>query len=131
MTGNSADQTMDDDYFAEDVATFGDRLEAARLARGMSLNALAKNLGVDRKTLSAWENDQSEPRANRIQMLAAILNVSMVWLISGFGNGTQDVQDSVDRRDEINQALAELTQIKRALNASLKRVSALEELLKN
>lgn len=73
------------DWYAEDIATFGDRLAGAREAMGLSQDELAKRLGVKTKTLAAWENDQNEPRANRLQMLSGLLNVSMRWLLTGRG----------------------------------------------
>lgn len=75
------------DYFAEEAATFGDRLAAARDAAGFTQRDLASRLGIMVKTLRAWEDDRSEPRANKLQMLAGMLNVSMSWLISGQGDG--------------------------------------------
>ncbi len=78
---------MSDDYFSEDTATFGDRIAAAREALGYSQNQLAVRLGVRVGTLQNWESDRSEPRANKLQMLAGLLNVSIVWLLTGQGDG--------------------------------------------
>jgi transcriptional regulator with XRE-family HTH domain len=71
--------------YSDAAATFGDRLVLAREAAGMTQAELAKRLGVRPQTLRGWEDDQAEPRANRLQMLAGMLNVSMVWLMSGQG----------------------------------------------
>src|SRR6187200_2765177 len=71
--------------YSDAVATFGDRLVAAREAAGMTQAELARRIGVRRQTLAGWEDDQAEPRANRLQMLAGMLNVSMIWLMSGQG----------------------------------------------
>ena len=76
-----------DGWYSEERATFGDRLAAAREAAGLSQKNLAKRLGVKAKTVSGWENDVSEPRANRLQMLAGLLNVSLMWLLTGEGPG--------------------------------------------
>lgn len=76
-----------DTWFSEDVATFGDRLEAARTAAGLSQQDLARKLGVRDTTVKAWEADMGEPRANRLQMLAGMLNVSLRWLLTGEGAG--------------------------------------------
>ena len=73
--------------WGEDHATFGDRLAAAREALGLSPEQLAWRLGVRRSTIAAWEDDRAEPRSNRMQMLAGILNVSLVWLMTGEGEG--------------------------------------------
>lgn len=80
---------MDDDtsYFSDDAATFGDRLAAARRQLGLSQEDMARKLGIKLKTLRAWEDDFAEPRANKLQMVAGILNVSMIWLLTGTGEG--------------------------------------------
>ena len=119
-----------DDYFSESVATFGDRLEAAREAKGLTAAGLAEKLGVKEKTVLKWENDGDAPRANRIQMLAGLLNVSIVWLISGESNGTSHVEDSYDRPTGLNDALGELSMLKTALSTAIERIERLEERLK-
>ncbi|MGL4239187.1 helix-turn-helix domain-containing protein [Tabrizicola sp.] len=73
-------------WYAEGVATFGDRLSGAREAAGLTREEFATRLGVRLKTVAAWENDASEPRGNRLQMLAGMLNVSMRWLLTGVGD---------------------------------------------
>jgi len=77
---------MTDDY-SDDFATFGDRIVNARDALGLSQLQLSRRIGVQEETLAAWETDRSEPRANKLQMLAGVLNVSLVWLMSGEGEG--------------------------------------------
>lgn len=76
-----------DSYFGDDAATLGDRIAAARLAAGLTQSGLAARLGVGEKMISSWENDRSEPRANRLAMLAGLLNVSVSWLLIGGGEG--------------------------------------------
>ncbi|MEM7525962.1 MAG: helix-turn-helix domain-containing protein, partial [Pseudomonadota bacterium] len=84
-TASNAGQALDD--YSNEYATFGDRLAAARDAIGIGQGQLAKRLGVKRVTIENWEEDRAEPRANRLQMLAGILNVSLVWLMTGEGEG--------------------------------------------
>jgi len=76
-------------WFGEAVATFGDRLAAAREAAGMSREDLARRLGVRAGSVAAWEDDRADPRANRLQMLAGMLNVSVGWLLTGQGQGLE------------------------------------------
>lgn len=61
----------------------GPRIAIARENMGMSVDELAAHLGVTPASVSAWESDQRTPRANRLQMLAGILNVSLAWLLEG------------------------------------------------
>lgn len=76
-----------EDYYGEDSATLGDRIAAARNSAGLTQSGLAGRLGVGVKVISAWENDRSEPRANRLATLSGLLGVSVAWLLSGVGDG--------------------------------------------
>lgn len=76
-----------DAYFGEDAATLGDRVAAARQNAGLTQAGLASRMGVGKAVISGWENDRTEPRANRLQMLAGMLNVSVAWLLTGSGEG--------------------------------------------
>jgi len=80
---------IEGDWYDPETTTFGDRLSGAREAAGMSQAALARRLGVKATTLRSWEEDRAEPRANRVQMLSGLLNVSLVWLLTGEGDGVQ------------------------------------------
>jgi len=117
------------DHFNETVATLGDRLEAARMAKGLTVDGLAEKIGVDAQKIEAWENDADAPRANRVQILAGLLNVSIVWLISGEGNGTSHVADSYERPAGLNDALGEITQLKATLSGALEKLEKLEKRL--
>ena len=75
------------DWYGGHIATFGDRLVAARDAAQLSQQQLSKHLGVRLKTLKSWENDSSEPRSNKLSMIAGVLNVSLIWLLTGEGEG--------------------------------------------
>ncbi|SFI46767.1 helix-turn-helix domain-containing protein [Jannaschia pohangensis] len=75
------------DWFDPDATTFGDRLTGAREAAGLDAQALAQSLGVKPKTIEAWEEDRSEPRAHHIVRLAGLTNVTLVWLMTGQGDG--------------------------------------------
>ncbi|MBP0483588.1 helix-turn-helix domain-containing protein [Sagittula salina] len=107
---------QDDNWYGPDVATLGDRLAAAREAQGLSQEDLAKKLGLKPKSVQHWEEDHSEPRANRLQMLAGVLNVSMMWLITGEGEGVNSPDEQAISPD-VNALLLEL----RALRAQIVR----------
>ena len=102
-----------DDWYSEERATFGDRLAAAREAAELSQKNLAKRLGVKAKTVAAWENDLSEPRANRLQMLAGLLNVSLMWLLNGEGEGVAPPGDEAPRSsDDARAILLEMRELR-------------------
>lgn len=83
---------MTDTIFQDtpDKDTLGGRLSRARDASGMSAAQFARRLGVKTATVQAWENDRSEPRANRLSMVAGLLNVGVPWLLHGVGNAPVD-----------------------------------------
>lgn len=95
-----------DRWFSEETATFGDRLVAAREAAGLSAADLARRLGVQPRTLAQWEADAAEPRANRLQMLAGMLNVSLMWLLTGAGDGIDPPAEGSDADRQARQLVA-------------------------
>jgi HTH-type transcriptional regulator, cell division transcriptional repressor len=99
-------------WFADDVATFGDRLLAAREAAGLGQAELATKLGVRDKTLAAWEEDLAEPRGNRLQMLAGMLNVSLRWLLTGIGDDVDEPGKSPALALPARLVLADIARIK-------------------
>lgn len=117
-----------DPYYSEVHATFGDRLCAARDAAGLNQSMLAEKIGVKLKTVQAWESDSIEPRANKLQMVAALLNVSMVWLMSGLGKGIAPPEEpeEIIPNDTI-EILKELRSIRSAGENILKRIAILDK----
>lgn len=108
-----------DDY-TSDAATFGDRISAARDALGLTVSQLARRLGVKESTLQNWEDDRSEPRANKIQILSGLLNVSIIWLMTGEGVGP----DFKRRADAQNDEAAAILEEVRSLRADQAEVAA-------
>ncbi|SDN46829.1 Transcriptional regulator, contains XRE-family HTH domain [Lutimaribacter pacificus] len=124
------EQTDTNDWYGPDAATFGDRLAAAREAAGMTQKQMARRLGVKLGTLTAWENDMSEPRANRLQMMAGILNVSIMWLLTGEGDGLAAPEDETTIPPEVNDLLVEIRDLKAQITASAERLGRLEKQLR-
>ena len=119
----------DQDWYAPEIATFGDRLTAAREAAGMSQEALAKRLGVKKSTMRNWEDDLAEPRANRLSMLAGLLNVSMMWLINGEGEGV-DGPEVEQLPEDMTEILLEIRSLKSELHAKAEQMARLEKRLR-
>lgn len=115
--------------FSDDIATFGDRLEAARNTKGLTLESFSEKLGVSLDVAEAWEENIKLPRANRLQMISGLLNVSLVWLLNGEDNGTFNVADNYDRPEGVNDTLGEIAQIRQSLQHVLDRLDALEDRL--
>jgi len=61
----------------------GPRIRVARENAGLNVTEAARRLGVAKATLQAWEDDRETPRANRLLMLAGLLNVSLSWFLEG------------------------------------------------
>jgi transcriptional regulator with XRE-family HTH domain len=118
------------DWYGPDVATFGDRVAAAREAAGMTQPVLARRLGVRVVTLRGWENDLSEPRANRLSMLAGMLNVSMMWLMNGEGEGLDGSETGVMLPSDAAEILDEMRALRVEITQSAKRFGCLEKRLR-
>ena len=120
---------MDDmDWYGPNAATFGDRVAAAREYAGLTQGELAKRLGVRMATLRGWEDDRTEPRANRLSMLAGLLNVSITWLISGEGEGIGAPGDVVS--SDIGSILAEMRVLRTDMLAKAQAMGRLEKQLR-
>ena len=116
------------DWYGPDSATFGDRLAAAREAARMTQSDLSRALGVQKTTLVKWENDQAEPRANKLQMLAGVLNVSLIWLLNGEGAGIE-TPDSHAMPEEISAMLTEIRTLQGSLKRTADRLGGIEKRL--
>ena len=93
MSPDPAGRDDEIEDYSEATSTFGDRLGFAREAMGLSQAELAERLGVRAQTLRNWEEDRAEPRANRLQMLAGLVNASMAWLMTGEGEPPKPTAD--------------------------------------
>ena len=123
-------EEQDINWYADESATFGDRLAGAREANLMTQAQLAKNLGIKLATLKAWEQDLSEPRANRLSMLAGLLNVSIMWLLNGEGEGVEPPDDRDALSQDVNDLFLELRSLKTQLKQSSDLLGALEKRLR-
>ncbi len=124
---------MDDksDWYGADTATFGDRVAGARDALGLSQPDLARRLGVKVKTVRAWENDLSEPRANKLQMLSGVLGVSLMWLLNGEGEGLNGpVEEEASLVPEVRALLLEMRQIRAEVDDAADRLARVEKRLR-
>lgn len=116
-------------YFGNDSATFGDRVVAAREAQGLSQQALAKRLGVKLKTVRGWEDDLSEPRANKLQMMAGLMNVSIMWLLNGEGDGLIEPGSSEPIPEDVKDILLDLRRTRAEIGRLADHVGVLEKRL--
>lgn len=125
------DATNETGWYSADAATFGDRVTGAREARGMTRKELAERLGVRVRTLESWEEDRADPRANKLQMLAGVLGVSLMWLLTGEGDGLEAPPEAeAAAAGEVRAVLSETRQIRAEIGALAERMGRLEKRLR-
>ncbi len=105
-----------------DYDTLGGRISRARDALDFSTAQLARRLGVKSDTVNAWESDRSEPRANRVTMLAGVLGVSPTWLLNGVGESPS----TPTINSELHVIITQLSKLKRSHAAMGQMIDALE-----
>lgn len=118
------------DWYSDETATFGDRVAGARETLGIGQVELAKRLGVKLKTLKAWEEDLNEPRANKLQMLSGVLNVSIMWLLTGEGQGVSGPVDASVLPMDVTDILGEIRSLQNQITDTATRLGALEQRLR-
>lgn len=119
-----------DDWFGPDAATFGDRMAGARELAGMTQAQLARRLGVKKATIVAWEEDRSDPRANRLQMMSGLLNVSIIWLLTGEGDGPEEPLHEGEEPSGLVEVASELRGLRGQLRMATERAARLEKKLR-
>ena len=97
----------------------------------MTQSQLSRRLGIKIATLRAWEEDRSEPRANKLQMLSGLLGVSMPWLLSGMGEGVEGPEPRGTMSDDAHALLLELRAVKTDMAKAADRLSRLEKQLRS
>ena len=115
--------------WGEDAATFGDRLARAREQAGMDQSQLARRIGVRVSTIRNWETDRSEPRANRLQILSGLLNVSIVWLMTGIGDGPRG-ETEAELSTDMKALLTELRELRLEQTRLAERTGRIEKKLR-
>ena len=110
-------------------ALLGERIAMARSARGMSYKQLATQMGVKKSTLEHWEKGKTAPRANRLNQLAGVLNVPLLWLIggsdrtpSGFGPDSNETTGLEGRLQRAERLVSELSLILGELRAETRQL---------
>lgn len=119
--------------------SMGSRIGQARTAQGMSLRQLATRVGVKPTTVENWERGRSEPRANKLLMLAGILNVPVLRLLdnenesAGTSEGSEAAGDLQRVHQKLERAMALQAKLSALLNeatvelATLQKRESLEE----
>jgi transcriptional regulator with XRE-family HTH domain len=102
----------------------GSRIEQARIQIGLNSSQLANRTGVRRKTLENWENDRSEPRAEKLIKLSGILQVPLIWLLTGETPKDSKAMPKASETNNITQKLERAISLQQDLAALLIDISA-------
>ncbi len=62
------------------MKTFAEKVREARIALNLNQEMLGKLVGVSKRTIVAYENNQAIPRPNKLAKLAEVLQVSVDYL---------------------------------------------------
>ena len=104
--------------------TLGERIAYARERTGLSTAQLARRLGVKSRTLANWERNETEPRANRLVMLAQLVGVAPAWFFEG-----QELYAPDETAPDMAQIKEQLDLAKRAVEHLSHIVETLETMI--
>lgn len=68
------------------MVTFGERLRNARNSKDITLDKMAEDLQTTKATLSRYENNLREPKADFVKKIAEYLNVNLDYLLGSSDN---------------------------------------------
>ena len=85
--------------------SLGERITKARADLAIDSADLARRIGVREETLNKWESGQSEPRTNKLLQLAGLLEVSLMWLMTGVAGEQEGRSHEFDRLTNLNRKI--------------------------
>jgi transcriptional regulator with XRE-family HTH domain len=103
--------------------TLGSRIVQARSDMGLSRRQVAAQVGVNASTLESWEQGRVTPRANKLQVLCGVLNVSVAWLLEGESELFNQESGQGDGMDRLAAKLHRAVAIQKSLGALLDEIS--------
>ncbi len=60
-----------------------ERIRTLRLAKGLTLQAVADVFGISRASISSWESGTNQPDPRKLEKLAELFNTTVEYLITG------------------------------------------------
>jgi transcriptional regulator with XRE-family HTH domain len=106
-----------------DGDTPGGRIWQARGTLNLTIEDLARRIGVSEQAVSDWERDRSAPDGAMLDRLARHLHVTPDWLTGGTAPSAADGLEALRRDLAVAQALhAETGRALQALEITLRRV---------
>ncbi len=79
-------------------------------------------MSVKPSTIESWEAGRSEPRANKLVMLAGVLGIPVLWLLDG------EMPDGVSFEVDLNETSAPARKLKRAIALQGELAALLQEI---
>lgn len=92
------------------VETIHARIASLRKGKGLSMQGLAKLVGVSYQTVQQWENGKSAPKRTRLERVASVLGVTPQELVAGVSAGRKTAPGYDPRLDEIPALFSWLTE---------------------
>ena len=86
-------------------------------------------LYVSHAKSKSWEEDVLEPRANRLQMLSGMLNVTLMWLLTGSGEGLDGPPEQGEDAKAERALVREIREVRSGLEDLDVRLARLEKRL--
>lgn len=113
------------------MTSIGERIAKTRAEIGYSTGELARRAGVKKDTLEHWEAGITEPRPNKLMQLAGILEVSLMWLMTGVAAEDEGRVYEFDRLARVNRklerALALQAETSRLVSEAMEEIGTLKQ----
>ena len=92
------------------MVVFGERLKSLRLQNHLQQEQVARLVGVERSTVSMWENDLRQPSYTTLVRLADVYGVTTDFLLGRTSNSPIDLSGlTAAEAALINQLVANMT----------------------
>lgn len=92
------------------VETIHARIASLRKGKGLSMQGLAKLVGVSYQTVQQWENGKSAPKRTRLERVASVLGVTPQEIVAGVSGSRKNAPGHDPRLDEIPALFSWLTE---------------------
>lgn len=102
-----------------DLLEMGQRIARLRRDHGFSQQYIADYVGVRLRTYQFWQQGKSPPEQENLEKLAELFGVTPKYILKG-----ETPELLVQREDQLDRIEAEVTAIRKALEAGLNEASA-------
>lgn len=106
------------------TTTLGSRISQARESQGLTTSQLARRLGVKPQTLENWEQNKSEPRAEKLNRIAGLTQVPLTWLLAPESYDESESPVAITQLETLSLKLDRAISMQQELAALLIDISA-------